>query len=77
MDVQHLRRLPNKIEPFKCFIDTGEDKAILRQYEIPYDWKLIPGFQFLGIGGPLKKSSTNSPTGGRTLMKLPASYALW
>lgn len=36
---------------FKCLIDTGADRTVLRQQEIPCDWQLIPGPQFLGIGG--------------------------
>lgn len=38
-------------KPFKCLIDTGADRTILRQQEVPQDWQLIPGPQLLGIGG--------------------------
>jgi hypothetical protein len=38
-------------KPFKCLIDTGTDKTILRQQEILCDWQMIPGPQLLGIGG--------------------------
>ena len=42
-------KIDNK--PFKCLIDTGADRTILRQQEIPCDWQLIPGPQLIGIGG--------------------------
>ena len=42
-------KIDNK--PFKCLIDTGADKTILRQPEVPHDWQLISGPQLLGIGG--------------------------
>jgi hypothetical protein len=36
---------------FKCLIDTGADRTILRQQKIPHDWQLIFGPQLIGIWG--------------------------
>jgi hypothetical protein len=32
-------------------IDTGADRTILKEQEIPRDWQLIPGPQLIGMGG--------------------------
>lgn len=37
--------------PFKCLIDTGADKTILRQAEVPQSWELLPGPRLHGVGG--------------------------
>lgn len=36
---------------FKCLIDTGADKTILRRAKVPSRWTLLPGPQLKGVGG--------------------------
>lgn len=62
---------------FKCLIDTGADRTVLRQQEIPCDWQLIPGPQFLGMGVPLTRSLPKRPTGGKTPDGAAASFGPW
>ena len=43
---------------FRCLIDTGADRTILRAEEVPPSWKLVPGPQLLGIGGNTQSKET-------------------
>lgn len=43
---------------FRCLIDTGADRTVLRKEEVPHHWKLIPGPQLLGVGGGTKSEET-------------------
>lgn len=54
-----LIKIDNK--PFKCLIDTGADKTILKQSEIPLHWKLLPGPQLMGVGGASPAFITKEP----------------
>ena len=45
---------------FKCLIDTGADRTIIKQQEIPPDWPLLPGPKLLGIGGPSQSYITKN-----------------
>ena len=45
---------------FKCLIDTGADRTIIKQQETPPDWPLLPGPKLLGIGGPSQSYITKN-----------------
>lgn len=78
MGVQHLRRSHLKLtikidnKPFKCLINTGANRTILRQ-EISCDWQLTPGPQLLGIEGASHAFTTKQAYRWELLV----SYAPW
>lgn len=43
---------------FRCLINTGADRTVLRKEEVPPQWRLIPGPQLLGVGGNTKSEET-------------------
>ena len=43
---------------FRCLINTGADRTVLRAEEVPLSWKLLPGPQILGIGGNTRSKET-------------------
>ena len=43
---------------FKCLIDTGADRTVLRKEEIPLHWRLVPGPPLLGVGGQTSSQET-------------------
>ncbi|KAM4817935.1 endogenous retrovirus group K member 6 Pro protein-like [Thomomys bottae] len=45
-------------KPFKCLIDTGADRTVLRKEEIPAQWKLVAGPPLLGVGGQTGSQQT-------------------
>lgn len=46
---------------FKCLIDTGAERTVLRQEEVPPSWKLVPGPPLLGVGGQSSSYETANP----------------
>lgn len=43
---------------FHCLIDTGADRTVLREEEVPPTWELADGPSILGVGGNSRSKET-------------------
>ena len=47
-------------QSFKCLLDTGADRTVLKKEEVPSHWELVPGPHVSGVGGTSKAQETAS-----------------